>query len=113
MAIKIAVFLLTKSNSCCSIIHAVEKYLTGWKDGHYYTAGVLVQLLQQRGEIGPVVQLVRMPACHAGGRGFEPLPGRQNRSRTSEVRNKKSLGAVLKPSLRRLDSNFRYAQIAQ
>ncbi len=26
---------------------------------------------------GPVVQLVRMPACHAGGRGFEPLPGRQ------------------------------------
>ena len=26
---------------------------------------------------GLVVQLVRMPACHAGGRGFEPLPGRQ------------------------------------
>ena len=26
---------------------------------------------------GAVVQLVRMPACHAGGRGFEPLPGRQ------------------------------------
>ena len=25
---------------------------------------------------GLVVQLVRMPACHAGGRGFEPLPGR-------------------------------------
>ncbi len=25
---------------------------------------------------GPVVQLVRTPACHAGGRGFEPLPGR-------------------------------------
>ena len=25
---------------------------------------------------GPVVQLVRMPACHAGGRGFEPHPGR-------------------------------------
>ena len=22
---------------------------------------------------GAVVQLVRMPACHAGGRGFEPL----------------------------------------
>ena len=26
---------------------------------------------------GPVVQLVRMPACHAGGRRFEPVPGRQ------------------------------------
>ena len=25
---------------------------------------------------GPVVQLVRMPACHAGGRRFEPDPGR-------------------------------------
>ena len=28
---------------------------------------------------GAVVQLVRMPACHAGGRGFEPLPHRWNR----------------------------------
>ncbi len=27
---------------------------------------------------GAVVQLVRMPACHAGGRGFEPLLRRQN-----------------------------------
>ena len=26
---------------------------------------------------GPVVQLVRMPACHAGGQGFEPPSGRQ------------------------------------
>jgi hypothetical protein len=25
---------------------------------------------------GPVVQLVRTPACHAGGRQFEPVPGR-------------------------------------
>ena len=25
---------------------------------------------------GAVVQSVRMPACHAGGRGFEPLPHR-------------------------------------
>ena len=27
--------------------------------------------------LGPVVQLVRTPACHAGGRRFEPVPGRQ------------------------------------
>ncbi len=27
---------------------------------------------------GPVVQLVRTPACHAGGRRFEPDPGRHN-----------------------------------
>ena len=27
-------------------------------------------------QFGPVVQLVRMPACHAGGRRFESVPGR-------------------------------------
>ena len=27
---------------------------------------------------GPVVQLVRMPPCHGGGRGFESHPGRQS-----------------------------------
>ena len=31
----------------------------------------------QTPDIGPVVQLVRMPPCHGGGRGFESHPGRQ------------------------------------
>ena len=34
-------------------------------------------------KFGPVVQLVRMPACHAGGRGFEPHPDRQSFCRGS------------------------------
>ena len=29
-------------------------------------------------EDGPVVQLVRMPPCHGGGRGFESRPDRRN-----------------------------------
>ena len=33
-----------------------------------------------------VAQLVRVPACHAGGRGFEPRPPRQNLNRAQWVR---------------------------
>ena len=35
--------------------------------------------------LGPVVQLVRTPACHAGGREFEPHPGRQHASVAQSV----------------------------
>ncbi len=34
-------------------------------------------IVSNRNTCGLVVQLVRMPACHAGGRRFEPVPGRQ------------------------------------
>ena len=39
---------------------------------------------------GPVVQLVRMPACHAGGRRFEPVPDRQFLWRHSQVVRQRS-----------------------
>ena len=36
---------------------------------------------------GPVVQLVRMPACHAGGRQFEPDPDRQMGLQSAAMRS--------------------------
>ena len=36
----------------------------------------------RRYQNGLVVQLVRMPACHAGGHGFEPRSGRQFKNHT-------------------------------
>ena len=37
--------------------------------------------------IGLVVQLVRMPPCHGGGRGFEPRPDRQYKSKVIHMDN--------------------------
>ena len=45
------------------------RLITGWSG---------VQVPEGPPYCGPVVQLVRTPACHAGGRGFEPHPGRQH-----------------------------------
>jgi hypothetical protein len=46
---------------------------------HYFSGNTKLtrqQCSQPKFFCGPVVQPVRMPACHAGGRGFEPRPVR-------------------------------------
>ena len=41
------------------------------------SSAAVYALSQHRKSVGPVVQLVRTPACHAGGREFESRPDRQ------------------------------------
>ena len=73
------------------IINSVVETMTKTFIGNGYTFGSIAQLgerLPYKQDVtgsspvtpttlGPVVQLVRTPACHAGGREFEPHPGRQ------------------------------------
>ena len=42
-----------------------------------FTTSVVCVIINESIRNGPVVQLVRTLACHARGRRFEPVPGRQ------------------------------------
>ena len=54
--------------------NSFEKVLTNGN-----TCAIIIKRFTERRKTksGRVVQSVSTPACHAGGRGFEPLPGRQ------------------------------------
>ena len=43
---------------------------------NYYKFAVPLKNRKAHKNLGPVVQLVRIPACHAGGREFESRPDR-------------------------------------
>ena len=47
---------------------------------YFWSAKSEISYLQPQNGNGPVVQLVRMPPCHGGGRGFESRPDRKSPS---------------------------------
>ena len=77
---------LTKWPSMCIMNHVAEVHST--KQSEYGSIAQLGEHLPYKQEVtgsspvvptifGPVVQSVSTPACHAGGRRFESVPGRQ------------------------------------
>ncbi len=54
----------------------LKKLLTN--EGSFGIINIVAEMSKRR-RLGPVAQLVRAPACHAGGRGFKSHPGRQKK----------------------------------
>ena len=59
-----------------AVAHLVERHLAKVEVASSSLVGRSIKEQQQLLQYGPVAQLVRAPACHAGGRRFEPDPGR-------------------------------------
>ena len=58
------------------LAHLVERHLAKVEVASSSLVGRSIMEQQSLFQYGPVAQLVRAPACHAGGRRFEPDPGR-------------------------------------
>ena len=61
---------------CAAVAHLVERHLAKVEVASSSLVGRSIMEQQSLFQYGPVAQLVRAPACHAGGRRFEPDPGR-------------------------------------
>ena len=61
-----------------AVAHLVERNLAKVEVASSSLVGRSIKEQQQLLRYGPVAQLVRAPACHAGGRRFEPDPGRSS-----------------------------------
>ena len=62
-----------------AVAHLVERHLAKVEVASSSLVGRSIMEQQSLFQYGPVAQLVRAPACHAGGRRFEPDPGRSSK----------------------------------
>ena len=80
---KIGVFRLRSSkeeSASCEEMVLRKGLLSAGENGNYLEAWKTYTIFAMKiSKHGVVVQLVRIPACHAGGRGFESRPYRQRR----------------------------------
>ena len=65
-----------KCTEYAAVAHLVERHLAKVEVASSSLVGRSITEQQKLLQYGPVAQLVRAPACHAGGRRFEPDPGR-------------------------------------